>query len=78
MNKMFQVKDVTYDLRYSNILCQPKFNEITYGKNTFSYYILLWNTHLELITQQYESNAQVLTILKQCLKAWEGPKCQHV
>ncbi len=38
MNKMFQVKDITYDLRDSNILCQPKFNKIKYGKNTFSYY----------------------------------------
>ncbi len=38
MNKMFQVKDITYDLRDSNILCQPKFNKITYGKKTFSYY----------------------------------------
>ncbi len=26
MNKMFQVTDITYDLRDSNILCQPKFN----------------------------------------------------
>ncbi len=25
MNKMFQVKDITYDLRDSNILYQPKF-----------------------------------------------------
>ncbi len=24
INKMFQVKDITYDLRDSNILCQPK------------------------------------------------------
>ncbi len=38
MNKIFQVKDITYDLRDSNIFCQPKFNRITYGKKTFSYY----------------------------------------
>ncbi len=38
MNKIFQVKDITYDLRDSNILCQPKFNKITYGKKTFRYY----------------------------------------
>ncbi len=36
MNKMFQVKDITYDLRDSNILYQPKFNKITYGKKTFN------------------------------------------
>ncbi len=45
MNKMFQVKDITYDLRYSNILCQPKFNKIAYVKKTFSYYgIHIWNS----------------------------------
>ncbi len=38
MNKMFQMKDITYDLRNSNISYQPKFNKITYGKETFSYY----------------------------------------
>ncbi len=27
-----------YDLRDLNSLCQLKFNEITYGKNTFTYY----------------------------------------
>ncbi len=26
MNKMLQMKDLTYDLRDSNILCQPNFN----------------------------------------------------
>ncbi len=36
MNKMFQLKDITYDLRDSNIWCQAKFNKITYGKKTFS------------------------------------------
>ncbi len=51
MNEMFQVEDITYDLRDSNILCQPKFNKITYGKKTFSYY----GRHLELITQQYKA-----------------------
>ncbi len=36
MNNMFQVKDITYDLRDSNILCQPKFNKIAYGKRFLS------------------------------------------
>ncbi len=35
MNKMFQMKDITNDLRDSNILCQPKFNKITFGKKNF-------------------------------------------
>ncbi len=65
------MKNNTYDLRDSNILCQPKFNQRTYSKIAFNYYgIHIWNS---------------LTInIKQCtsldnftiLKAWEGPKCQ--
>ncbi len=46
-NKMFQVKDITYELKDS------KFNKITYGKKTFSY--ILWNSYLKLITQQYKA-----------------------
>ncbi len=29
MNKIVQLKNITYDLRDSNILCQPKFNKMT-------------------------------------------------
>ncbi len=35
MNKMFQVKDINYDLRDSSILCQPKCNRINYCKKDF-------------------------------------------
>ncbi len=38
MNKMSQVKDISDNLRDSNILCQPKFNQITYDKDTVTYY----------------------------------------
>ncbi len=45
MNKLFQVKDITYDLRDSNILYQPRFNKITYDKKPFSYYgTHIWNS----------------------------------
>ena len=72
MNKMFQVKDITYDLRDSNILCQPKFNKITYGKKTFSYYgTHIWNSLPNNIKQ-----CPSLDNFKTMLKAWEGPKCQ--
>ncbi len=72
MNKMFQEKDITYDLRDSNILCQPKFNKITFDKNTFSYYgTHIWNT---LPYNIKESTS--LDNFKTMLKAWEGPKCQ--
>ncbi len=53
INKMFQVKYITYD---SNILCQPKFNKITYVKNTFSYYgTHIWNSLANNIKQLHKS-----------------------
>ncbi len=56
INKMFQVKDITYDLRDSNILFQPKFNKITYEKNTFSYYgTHIWNSLPNNIKQCHKS-----------------------
>ncbi len=70
MNKMFQVKDITYDLRDSNTLCQPKFNKITYGKKTFSYYgTHIWNSLPNNIKESTR-----LDNFKTMLKAWEGPK----
>ncbi len=70
---MFQVKNITYDLRDSNILCQPKFNKIGYGKKTFSYYgTHIWNS---LLNNKKESTS--LDNFKTMLKAWEGPKCQY-
>ncbi len=72
INKMFQVKDITYDLRVSNSLCQRKFNKITYGKKTFSYYgTHIWNS---LPNNIRESTG--LDNFKSMLKALEGPKCQ--
>ncbi len=73
MNKMFQVKDITSDLIDSNMLCQLKFNKITYGKKTFSYYgTHIWNS---LPNNIKESTS--LDNFKSMLKAWEGPKCQY-
>ncbi len=70
MNKMFQVKDITYDLRDSNILCQRKFNNITYGKKTFSYYgTHIWNSLPNNIKESTSLNNY-----KTILKVWEGPK----
>ncbi len=71
MNKMLQVKGITYNLRDSNILVQPKFNKITYGKKTFSYYGKhIWNSLPNNIKQ-----CTSLDNFKTMLKAWEGPKC---
>ncbi len=66
MNKMFQVKGISYDLRDSNILCQPKFKNISYGKKTFIYY----GTH---IWNSLHNNIKQCTSLLS--KACEGPKC---
>ncbi len=71
MNKMFQVKDITYDLRDSNNLCQPKFNNITYGKKTFSYY----GTHIWISLPNNIKDHTSLDNFKTMLKAWEGPTC---
>ncbi len=70
MNKMFQVKDITYDLRDSNSLCQPKFNKITYGKTTFSYY----GTYIWISLPTDIKQCTSLDNFKTMLKAWEGPK----
>ncbi len=44
MKEMFVEKETPYSLRDNHILCQPKFNKITYGKNTFEYYgSHIWN-----------------------------------
>ncbi len=72
MNKMFQVNDITYDLRDSNILCQPKFNKKNYSKKTFSYYgTHIWNSLCNNIKQ-----CTSLDNFKTMLKAWDGSTCQ--
>ncbi len=72
IDKMFRVKDITYDLRDSNILCQPKFNKITYGKNTFSYN----GTHICNSLPNNIKQSTSLDSFKRMLRAWAGPKFQ--
>ncbi len=72
MNKMFDVKDVSYGLRDSQILIQPKFKKITYGKNTFKYY----GTHIWNLLPNNIKICESLNTFKTLLKVWEGPKCQ--
>ncbi len=41
---LFNIKELKYSLRDSNIIFQPKFEKVTYGKNTFKYYgAHIWN-----------------------------------
>ncbi len=42
MNEMFEIKDISYDLRNSNILFQPKFSKITYVKIIKYYGAHIW------------------------------------
>ena len=45
MNKMFSIKDVTYDFRDNSIAIQHKFSTTTFGRRSFSYYgSKLWNS----------------------------------
>ncbi len=37
MNQMFEVKSISYDLRNYNVLFQPKWQKVIYGKNTFNF-----------------------------------------
>ncbi len=72
MKESFKQKDISYKLRDENVLSQPKFNKITYGKNTFKYYgSHIWNllpNDIKLCTD--------IDGFKSLLKAWEGPRCQ--
>ncbi len=38
MKEMFNTKEILYDLRDKYIMHLPRYNKITYGKNTFKYY----------------------------------------
>ena len=68
---VFEVKNTTHNLRDGNILIQPSFQTITYGRNTFSYYgAHLWN-HLPYALKQ----SLTVTNFKYLLGSWEGPKC---
>ena len=72
MKDSFHQKDINYNLRDANVLSQPKFNKITYGKNTFKYYgSHVWN----LLPNEVKLCTDIESF-KSLLKTWEGPKCQ--
>ncbi len=71
MKEMFSQNETMYNLRDGTILIQPKFNTITYGRSTFSYYgSHIWN----LLPNDLKSNVNYVTF-KRLLKDWEGPRC---
>ncbi len=73
MNEMFEIKDISYDLRDSHILFQPTCWNTTYVKQHSSSVVHISRTRFRIILRI----AQLLIILgKLLLKAWEGHKCQ--
>ncbi len=46
MKKMFNIKGLKYSVREWNIIYQPKFEKVTYGKNTFKYYGICYQMKL--------------------------------
>ncbi len=72
MKEMFNIKELKYSLRDSNIIYQPKFEKVTYGENTFKYYgSHIWN----LLPNEIKETADILS-LKSLIMTWEGTKCQ--
>ncbi len=70
--EMFNIKELKYSLRDSNIIYQPKFEKVTYGKNTFKYYgAHIWN----LLPNEIKEIADIL-FFKSLIMTWKGPKCQ--
>lgn len=67
----FSIKSMSYSLRDSCKMIIPKYNTITYGKNSFKYRgAQLWN---EIPTDA--KSAKHLDVFKECINQWSGPKC---
>ncbi len=72
MKEMFNIKELKFSLRDSNIIYRPKFENVTYGKNTFKYFgSYIWN----LLPNESKETADILSF-KSLIMTWEGPKCQ--
>ncbi len=72
MDEMFNIKELKYSLKDSNIIYQPKFEKVTYSLNTFKYYDLhIWN----LLPNDIKETADILSF-KSLIMICEGPKCQ--
>ncbi len=72
MKEIFNIKELKCSLRDSNIIYQPKFEKVTYGKNTFKYY----GSHISnLLPNEFKESAGILPF-KSSILTWEGPKCK--
>ncbi len=72
MKEMFDMKQVPYNLRDNNLLTQPKFRKISYGKNSFRYY----GSHIWNLLPIEIKNSTTIDHFKDMIKQWEGPNCQ--
>ena len=72
MKDMFTPKNVTYELRDGNLLIQPKFKKVTYGRNSFKYY----GSHIWNLLPNEIKNSTDVEDFKTLIKAWDGPTCQ--
>ena len=68
---MITIKENTFGLRDESKVIMPKFNEIKYGRNTFSYY----GSHIWNLLPFNVKSAVSLTVLKKLLMSWDGPNC---
>ncbi len=65
-------KTIPHDLRFSNVLFQHKWQNVTYGKPTLKNY----GSHIcNLMSNEIRSCTEI-DKFKSLLKSWEGPKCQ--
>ncbi len=72
MKEMLNIKELKYSLRDSNNIYLPKFEKVTYGKNTLKYCgSHIWN----LLPNETKETADILSF-KSLIMTWEGPKCQ--
>ncbi len=70
MKEMFNVIELKYCIRDSNIIYQSMFEKD--GKNTFKYYAShIWN----LLPNEIKETADILSF-ESLIMTWEGPKCQ--
>ena len=72
MKEMFQTKETPYELRDTNILVPPKFDKITYGRNTFQYY----GSHIWNLLPNDVKQCTTQESFKSLLDTWSGPNCQ--
>ncbi len=72
MKDIFNMKGLKYSLKDSNIIYRPKFEKITYDKNTFKWYgSHVWN----LLPNEIKETAVILSF-KNLIMTWYGPKCE--